>query len=70
MACAILIVPMSTVALEASFSVDRRVLDCYHSSLRPDTVEALVCCRDWLYGDRGVDKKNFNFHILSIINLN
>ena len=57
MACDILAVPVSTVASEASFSVGGRVLDCYRSSLRPDTVEALVCCRDWLYGDRGIDNK-------------
>ena len=70
MACDILVVLVSAVALEASFSVDRRVLDCYRSSLRPDTVEALVYCRDLQYGDRGIDSKFFNFHILSIRNLN
>ena len=57
MACDILAIPVSTVASEASFSVGGRMLDCYRSSLRPDTVEALVCCRDWLYGDRGIDNK-------------
>ena len=51
MACDILVVPVSTVALEASFSVDHRVLDCYRNSLRPDTVDALVCCSDWQHGD-------------------
>ena len=70
MTCDILVVPVSTVALESYFSVDRRVLDCYRSSLRPDTIVALICCRDWQYGDRGIDNKFFNFHILSIKNLN
>ena len=57
MACDILAVLVSTVASEASFNVGGRVLDYYRSSLRLDTVEALVCCKDWLYGDRGIDHK-------------
>ncbi|KAF2293482.1 hypothetical protein GH714_002209 [Hevea brasiliensis] len=28
------------------------VLDQYRSALRPDLVEALVCTRDWLYGEQ------------------
>lgn len=53
MACDILAVPVSTVASEATFSVGGRVLDSFRSSLKPKTVEALVCTRDWLYGDKG-----------------
>jgi len=52
-ACDILAVPVSTVASEATFSVGGRVLDSFRSSLKPKTVEALVCTRDWLYGDKG-----------------
>jgi hypothetical protein len=29
------------------------VIDQYMSSLKPDIVEALVCTRDWLYGEQG-----------------
>ena len=61
MACDILAVPVSTVASEASFSVGGRILDSFRSSLKPNTVEALVCIRDWLYGDRG------NFKLISFI---
>ncbi|XP_024021323.1 zinc finger BED domain-containing protein RICESLEEPER 2-like [Morus notabilis] len=52
MACDILVVPVSTVASEATFSVGGRVLDSFRSSLKPKTVEALVCTRDWLYGEK------------------
>ena len=45
MACDILVVLVSTVTSEASFSFGGRVLDCYRSSFRPKTVESLVCCR-------------------------
>ena len=67
MACDILVVVVSTVASETSFNVGGRVLDYYRSSLRPDTVEELVCCRDQLYGDRGIVNNFFNFHTLSIM---
>ena len=46
MACDILVVVVSTIASETSFNIAGRVLHYYRSSLRPDTVEELVCCRD------------------------
>jgi hypothetical protein len=53
MARDILSIPVFTVALESTFSVGGRVIDQYRSSFKLDIVEALVCTRDWLYGDRG-----------------
>lgn len=53
MACDVLAVPVSSVASEACFSVGGRVLDAFRSSLKPNTAEALVCTRDWLYGASG-----------------
>ncbi|XP_024020634.1 zinc finger BED domain-containing protein RICESLEEPER 2-like [Morus notabilis] len=43
--------------LEATFSVGGRVLDSFRSSLKPKTVEALVCTRDWLYGDKDFNEE-------------
>jgi len=46
----ILTVPLSTVVSESAFSVSGRVLDAFHSSLKPDIVEGVICLRDWLFG--------------------
>ena len=46
----VLVVPVSTVASESTFSTSGRVLDNFRSSLTPKIVEALVCTQDWLRG--------------------
>ncbi|KAG2720923.1 hypothetical protein I3760_02G056800 [Carya illinoinensis] len=51
MARDILSVPVSIVASESTFRVGGRIIDQYRSALKPDIVEALVCTRDWLYGE-------------------
>ncbi|XP_024029605.1 zinc finger BED domain-containing protein RICESLEEPER 2-like [Morus notabilis] len=61
MACDILAVSVSTIASEATFSVGGRVLDSFRSSLKPKTVEALVCTRDWLYGDKDFNEEVEDF---------
>ena len=46
MARDILSIPVSTVASESAFSNGGRVLDQFRSSLKPETVEAILCTRD------------------------
>ena len=64
MARDILSIPISTVASESTFSTGGRVIDQYRSSLKPDIVEALVCTKDWLYGQQG----NIRLLIICIFN--
>ncbi|XP_054821215.1 zinc finger BED domain-containing protein DAYSLEEPER-like isoform X2 [Prosopis cineraria] len=48
MARDILCVPVSTVPGDSVFDTKSKEMDQYRSSLRPETVEALVCAKDWM----------------------
>ncbi|TYI22995.1 hypothetical protein ES332_A06G135800v1 [Gossypium tomentosum] len=51
MASDILSMPFSTVGPDSVFDTERKKMDNYLSSLRPVTLEALICAKDWLqYG--------------------
>ncbi|GMN38439.1 hypothetical protein TIFTF001_007670 [Ficus carica] len=69
----ILGINVSTVASEAAFSVGGRILDQFCSSLKPDTVEAIICSRDWLFGSevgiKTVDK-DMDDVIQNVVDLN
>ncbi|CAN1301663.1 Putative AC9 transposase [Linum perenne] len=41
-------IPISTVASESAFSLGRRIMDEFRTSLHPTMLEALVCASDWL----------------------
>ncbi|KAL5825225.1 hypothetical protein ACOSQ3_021288 [Xanthoceras sorbifolium] len=51
MASDILSIPFSTVTPDSVFDTTSKKIDSYRSSLRPVTLEALICAKDWLqYG--------------------
>ncbi|GKF07044.1 zinc finger BED domain-containing protein RICESLEEPER 2-like protein, partial [Tanacetum coccineum] len=58
MAMDILCVPVSTVLSKSAFSVGGRILDKYRSSMKPPTLEALICTRDWLFSEKVVTHAN------------
>ena len=53
----ILAIPVTTVASESAFSTRGRLLSPHCSRFRHDTLEALMCGRNWLWSElKGVPK--------------
>ena len=52
-----LVISISSVASEATFSAGGRVIDTYRASLAPKTVQALICGGDWVRNLHGLKKK-------------
>ena len=59
MARDVLAIPLSTVSSKSAFSLGGRILSDNRSSMTPQTLEALVCCKDWLY-KYPTNEGNFN----------
>ncbi|XP_039800454.1 uncharacterized protein LOC120665088 [Panicum virgatum] len=57
-----LAIPLSTVSSESAFSLGGRLLGDARSSLTPETLEALVCGKDWLYMEKIMDNENNLVH--------
>ncbi|XP_010917997.1 zinc finger BED domain-containing protein RICESLEEPER 2-like [Elaeis guineensis] len=57
MAADILAIPISTVALESTFSAGGRIIDEYRAKLNEESVEALICGEDWLRNKYGLKRK-------------
>ncbi|CAN1120161.1 Putative AC9 transposase [Linum perenne] len=70
MACDVIAIPITSVALEASFSIGGRVIDPSRASLGVKTVEALLCTQDWLqnhYSITNCSKVSFTIHHLILV---
>lgn len=67
MVCDVSSIPISTITSEFTFSAGEQVIDQFSSELKPDVVEALVCTKDRLYGDKG-NIIYFYIHLLFSIN--
>ncbi|KAK4391607.1 Zinc finger BED domain-containing protein DAYSLEEPER [Sesamum angolense] len=52
MARDILSIPVCTVPATSVFDTVRKEMDSYRCSLRPETVEALICAKDWLQSEK------------------
>ena len=62
-----LAIPVSSIVSEACFSVGGRVLDAFCSSLKPNTAEALVCTKDWLFSKKGNIKLSIKLSLYCIV---
>ena len=63
-----LAIPLSTVAFELTFSTAGMVINKHRSSLSSETVEALICAKDWL--KRLSDDEDDDDNIFFCANLN
>ncbi|KAF1885789.1 hypothetical protein Lal_00008529 [Lupinus albus] len=62
----LLAIHISTVASETTFSTSGRFLTPHLSRLRPHTLEALMCLKDWLWTDvRGSSKSREDFNFIT-----
>jgi hypothetical protein len=59
----ILVIPVSTISSEATFSTIGRIIEEQRSSLAPKVVDAATCLKDW---NRVEDQKQHNLRILRL----
>ncbi|KAL1564027.1 zinc finger BED domain-containing protein DAYSLEEPER-like [Salvia divinorum] len=61
LACDVLSIPLSTIPPETVFESGERKMDGYLSSLRPKTLQAIVCAKDWLQHPHTTPNEVFPF---------
>ena len=47
----ILVIPVTTIALEFAFSTSERLLSPHHSRLHPKTIETMMYAQNWLWSE-------------------
>ncbi|XP_071917149.1 zinc finger BED domain-containing protein RICESLEEPER 2-like [Coffea arabica] len=57
MASGILAIPVTTVAIESTFSVGHRIIDDRHTSMLVEMVQMLLCGNDWIRNLYGLKKE-------------
>ncbi|RXI03968.1 hypothetical protein DVH24_038242 [Malus domestica] len=58
LACDVLTILVSIVTSESVFSIGARVIHQYRSCLLPETIQALLCTRDWFFDKRALRKES------------
>ena len=53
----LLAIPASSVVSESAFSTSKKIVNKFHSSLLPETVESLICTQDW-FREEGKKKQS------------
>ncbi|CAH1425741.1 unnamed protein product [Lactuca virosa] len=51
----ILVIPISTIASESSFSTSGRIVGPHRSRLLPSTIEVIICTKNWLWAGCVID---------------
>ena len=52
MACDILCIPISIVALELAFNCSGHIIDRFRNFIKSENVEILLYLRDWIFGEK------------------
>ena len=47
----ILVILVTTITSESTFSISGRLLSPHHSRLHPKTIEAMICAQNWLLSE-------------------
>ena len=67
MACDISSIPITTIALESSFSIGGHILHKYRNCLLPKTMQALIYTRNLLHDFKEIGSSGKNFLLIELL---